>query len=193
MKPRGPLRCYAVCLLALFLAACARGEGGAPPQETRAALTMELASPAFAERSAIPVKYTCDGEDLSPPLQWRNVPQGTKSLALIGDDPDAPGRTFVHWVVYNIPPTAEGLPEGVPAAEALSDGARQGTNDFRRIGYGGPCPPAGKSHRYVFKLYALDVELSLPPGATAQDLVKAMEGHILAEGRLIGMYQRKSP
>ena len=161
------------------------------PQETKAALIIQLISPAFAEGGTIPVKHTCDGEDLSPPLQWRNVPQGTKSLALISDDPDAPGRTFVHWVIYNIPPTTEGLPEGIPATETLSDGARQGTNDFQHVGYGGPCPPKGKPHRYIFKLYALDIELSLPPGATAQDLAKAMEGHILAKGQLIGMYQRK--
>lgn len=191
MKPKMPLRWHIICVLALLLAACAQGGGTPVPQEKKAALTISLTSPAFAEGETIPIKHTCDGEDLSPPLQWRNVPQGTKSLALIGDDPDAPGRTFVHWVLYNIPPTAEELPEGIPAAATLPDGARQGMNDFRRIGYGGPCPPAGKPHRYVFKLYALDIELTLSPEATAQDLMRAMEGHILAEGRLIGTYQRR--
>ncbi len=191
MRPENTLRWGAICALAFWLIACARGGATPTPQATQAAPMIPLTSSAFTEGGAIPVQHTCDGEDLSPPLQWRDVPQGTRSLALIGDDPDAPGRTFVHWVIYNIPPTAEGLPEGVPAVEALSDGARQGRNDFQRIGYGGPCPPAGKPHRYVFKLYALDAELPLPPGATAQDLMQAMEGHILAEGRLTGTYQRR--
>ncbi|MCS7220107.1 MAG: YbhB/YbcL family Raf kinase inhibitor-like protein [Anaerolineae bacterium] len=191
MRPKMPSRWHIFCVLAFLLAACAQGGGTLTLQETKAALTISLTSPAFVEGGTIPVKHTCDGEDLSPPFQWRNVPQATKSLALIGDDPDAPGHTFVHWVLYGIPPTAEGLPEGIPAMEVLPDGARQGMNDFQRIGYGGPCPPAGKPHRYVFKLYALDVELALAPGATAQDLMRAMEGHILAEGRLIGTYQRR--
>jgi Raf kinase inhibitor-like YbhB/YbcL family protein len=154
-------------------------------------MTIQLTSSAFTEGAPIPAKYTCDGEDVSPPLKWSNLPQGTKSVALICDDPDAPLGTWVHWVVYGIPATVTELPEGVPAVETIPNGARQGTNDFKRVGYGGPCPPKGRPHRYVFQLYALDAELQLSPGATKKDLVNAMKGHILAEGRLIGTYERK--
>lgn len=153
-------------------------------------MKMELTSPAFSEGGTIPRKYTCDGEDLSPPLVWRNVPQGTKSIALICDDPDAPMGTWVHWVIYDIPPTASELPEGVPAVEALPDGSKQGINDFRRIGYGGPCPPPGRPHRYFFRIYALDTVLGLEPGATKDALLRSMEGHILAQGQLMGRYGR---
>ena len=121
-------------------------------------------------------------------FEWRDVPLGAKSLALICDDPDAPMGT---WVLYDIPPTVTELPEGVPATEILPSGAKQGINDFRRIGYGGPCPPRDGPHRYFFKLYALDAELGFEPGATKKELVRAMEGHILAEGRLMGTYERK--
>lgn len=154
-------------------------------------VAMELTSSAFAPGEPIPMQYTCDGEDLSPPLTWENAPAGTEGFALISDDPDAPGRTWVHWVLYAIPPSATGLEEGVPTSETLPDGAVQGTNDFNRIGYGGPCPPPGSPHRYFFKLYALDATLSLAPGATKQELLEAMEGHILAEAELMGTYQRR--
>ena len=154
-------------------------------------MTIQLTSSAFAEGAPIPEKYTCDGEDISPLLKWSNAPKGTKSLALICDDPDAPIGTWVHWVLYDIPPAVTELPEGVPTTEALPSGAKQGINDFKRLGYGGPCPPRGSAHRYFFTLYALDTELQLEPGATKKDLVRAMEGHILAEGRLMGTYKRK--
>lgn len=154
-------------------------------------MTIQLTSPAFTAGTPIPVQYTCDGQDLSPPLRWSNVPAEAKSLALIADDPDAPMGTWVHWVLYNLPPGTAELPEGLSTSETLPNGAKQGMNDFRRLGYGGPCPPRGNPHRYFFKLYALDTELSLKSGATKKDLVRAMEGHTLAEGQLMGTYKRK--
>src|SRR5262249_12485986 len=123
--------------------------------------------------------------------KWSDAPQGTKGFALVCDDPDAPAGTWVHWVIYNVPPSTTGFDEKVPASETLASGAKQGVNDFKRIGYGGPCPPPGKPHRYFFKLYALDSEPSLKPRATKPDLLKAMEGHILAESSLMGTYQRR--
>jgi len=154
-------------------------------------MTIQLMSSAFADGSPIPVKHTCDGQDVSPPLEWSNLPQGARSLALIADDPDAPGGTWVHWVLYNLPATVSELREGMPTTETIPTGVAQGRNDFRRIGYGGPCPPRGNAHRYFFRIYALDTELSLKPGATKKDLLRAMEGHILAEGQLRGTYKRK--
>jgi hypothetical protein len=154
-------------------------------------MSIILTSTAFAEGQPIPKKYTGDGADVSPPLQWRGVPAGARSLALIADDPDAPVGTWVHWVLYGLPANTTELPENVPAAERLSSGARQGLNDFRRVGYGGPAPPAGRAHRYFFKLYALDQELDLKPRATKAELLRAMEGQVLAEGQLMGTYQRR--
>jgi len=151
---------------------------------------MKLISSAFKEGEMIPSKYTCDGPDVSPPLEWSDAPAGTKSFALISDDPDAPVGTWVHWVIFNIPANEHKLEENVPKTEVLKNGARQGKNDFGRLGYGGPCPPGG-THRYFFKLYALDRELDLRPGATKRDLLKAMEGHVLAEAYLMGKYKRR--
>ena len=150
---------------------------------------LEITSPAFEEGGMIPERYTCDGVNVSPPLTWTSVPAGTKSLALICDDPDAPMGTWVHWVVFNLPVDATGLPEDIPPQKALERGGKHGTNDFRTIGYGGPCPPSG-THRYYFKLYALDAELDLDVGITKEQLLKAMEGHVLAEGQLMGRYKR---
>jgi Raf kinase inhibitor-like YbhB/YbcL family protein len=152
-------------------------------------MAMRVESPAFAEGGRIPDRYTCDGRDVSPPLSWSGVPEATKSLALICDDPDAPGKTWVHWVLFNLPPRTKELPEGVPARESVSGGGEQGINDFRKIGYGGPCPPSG-THRYVFRLYALDTEVGLAAGATRADLDRAMKGRVLAEGALTGKYSR---
>jgi Raf kinase inhibitor-like YbhB/YbcL family protein len=154
------------------------------------AMKMQLTSPAFGQGQPIPKKYTCEGPDLSPPLKWSDAPEGTKSFALICDDPDAPVGTWVHWVIYDIPASTTQLQEGVPKAETAPGGAKQGINDFKRIGYGGPCPPPGNPHRYFFRLYALDTELNLRGGATKGDLVKAMQGHILAEAQLMGTYKR---
>jgi hypothetical protein len=150
---------------------------------------MKLSSPAFADGAVIPMRYTCTGDDVSPPLAWSDTPAGAKSVALIVDDPDAPAGTWVHWVAFNLPVTAGGLPEGIKDAKQLPSGGTQGTNSWRRIGYGGPCPPSG-THRYFFKLYALDTTLSLGNNATAKDLQAAMKGHILAESQLMGRFKR---
>lgn len=149
-----------------------------------------LTSSAFAQGAMIPKEYTCDGKDISPPLSWGDPPEGTQSFALIMDDPDAPMGTWVHWVIYNIPATARALPEGVPPDADLSDGSRHGRNSWRRLGYGGPCPPSG-THRYFFKLYALNTVLPLASGATKEELLKAMEGHILTPAELMGRYSRR--
>jgi Raf kinase inhibitor-like YbhB/YbcL family protein len=153
-------------------------------------MSIELTSTAFQKETTIPKQYTGDGADQSPPLHWSEPPSGTKSIALICDDPDAPRGTWVHWVLFNLPPTARELEQGVPTTATLGNGAKQGKNDFGNIGYGGPAPPKGKAHRYFFKLYALDVSLDLPSGATKAQLENAMKGHILAEGQLMGKYQR---
>ena len=150
---------------------------------------MEVRSQAFKPGGMIPAKYTCDGADISPPLTWPDPPAGTKSFALIMDDPDAPVGTWVHWVIWNIPATARGLEENVPKTASLPNGARQGTNDFKRTGYGGPCPPSG-THRYFFKLYALGSTLSLSPETTKSVLEDTMRHHILAQSELIGKYTR---
>ena len=152
---------------------------------------MVLTSDAFAQGEAIPMKYACDGDNVSPPLAWSDIPASARSLALIVDDPDAPSKTWVHWVIYAIAPASDGLPEAVPATEETADGARQSVNDFRKIGYGGPCPPKGSTHQYFFRLSALDAEPSLPPGATKQQTLDAMEGHIVARAELIGTYSRR--
>jgi Raf kinase inhibitor-like YbhB/YbcL family protein len=153
-------------------------------------MSVQLMSTAFRDGESIPRQYTGDGKDISPPLQWTDTPAGTKSFAVIADDPDAPRGTWVHWVLYNLPATINDLTEGVPTQEVLANGAKQGTNDFGKIGYGGPAPPKGKAHRYFFKLYALDDSLNLQPGATKDQLLAAMKGHVLAEGQLMGTYAR---
>lgn len=153
-------------------------------------MTIQITSPVFTEGNPIPQKYTCDKEDVSPPLAWSNIPAGAKSLALIVDDPDAPVGVWVHWVVYDIPPTLNGLPEGVAKTPIVAGTGTQGITDFRKPGYGGPCPPKGKAHRYFFQLYALDNLLNLPAGTKRTEVDKTMEGHILATGQLIGTYGR---
>lgn len=155
----------------------------------RGGVTMELASSAFEHGGMIPRTHTCDGEDVSPPLTWDHLPAGTESLALICDDPDAPGGTWVHWVYCDIPPDPRGLPGGIAPEDRPPQGGVQGINDFRRIGYGGPCPPGG-THRYFFTLYALDTRLGLEPGITKARLLKAMEGRVLEQAQLMGTYRR---
>ena len=154
-------------------------------------MSFTLVSPAFPNGGPIAARYTCDGADLSPALAWSEVPAASQSLALIADDPDAPMGTWVHWVLYDLPPTTNALPEDVARTQYIAGNAKQGLNTWPRLGYGGPCPPPGKPHRYFFKLYALDAMLDLQPGLTKKDLLKAMEGHVLAEGQLMGTYQRK--
>ncbi len=153
-------------------------------------MALNIKSPVFNNGDMMDAKYTCKGEDISPPLSWDGAPAGTKSFALICDDPDAPFMTWVHWVIYDIPANVSQLEENVPKDKELPSGARQGKNDFRKIGYGGPCPPPGGPHRYFFKLYALDAVLGLEPGLTKKALLKAMEGHILDEAQIIGKFKR---
>jgi Raf kinase inhibitor-like YbhB/YbcL family protein len=174
------------CLLLVW--GCKRPSNETPSGEP--SRSIELSSTAFQPGGTIPKQYTGDGADRSPPLGWPEPPPGTKSLALICDDPDAPGGTWVHWVLFDLPSQTRGLEEGMPTTEALDNGARQGKNDFGNIGYGGPAPPKGKPHRYVFTLYAVGVAVDLPAGATRAQLQEAMQGHILAQGHLVGNYGR---
>lgn len=179
----GPGFSILLMVFAVGLAGC-QPEPEELQQEGEPDRPMNISSEAFAEGGRIPVRHTCDGKDLSPSLTWTGVPQETKSLALIADDPDAPLGTFVHWVLYDLPIDLPGLLEG---AEGAGVG---GVNDFRRTGYGGPCPPKGTPHRYFYKLYALDSKLELPPGATKAEVEQAMAGHILEEASLMGIYER---
>jgi Raf kinase inhibitor-like YbhB/YbcL family protein len=154
-------------------------------------MDIHVTSAAFHEGEAIPVQYTCDGDNVSPPLLWGRLPKDSQSLALVCEDPDAPSGLFVHWLIFNLPPIVSDLPEAMPPAENLEEtGALQGRNDFNNIGYDGPCPPPGNPHRYFFRLYALDTKLRLAAGATKRDFENAANGHILAEGHLMGTYQR---
>lgn len=162
----------------------------AEEKKGEAGMALTLTSTAFAEGELIPRQYTCDGKDISPPLAWSGAPEATKSFALIGDDPDAPMGTWVHWVLYNLPPATKELPEQMPVTDTLSGAARQGVSDFGSSGYGGPCPPSG-THRYFFKLYALDTTLELGARPTKADVERAMKGHILAQSQLMGKYKRQ--
>lgn len=153
-------------------------------------MAFELTSPAFKEGERIPDRFTCEGEDVSPPLHWSVPPAATKSFVVIADDPDAPGGTWVHWVIYNLSLDLRGLPEGIPAKDHWLDGALHGLTDFKRVGYGGPCPPPGKPHRYYFKLYALDAVLNLKPRATKSQVLEACRGHVLGEAQLMGRFGR---
>jgi len=170
-------------LFAALLAGC-RSAASTPTETAKSEITLIVTSPAFSEGETVPAKYTCDGSDLSPQLDWTSVPQGTQSLALIADDPDAPVGTWVHWVLFDLPPDLVSLPEG------SSGTGTQGTNSFKKLTYGGPCPPKGSPHRYYFKLYALDTLLDLEEGASKAEVEKAMQGHILAQGQLMGKYGR---
>jgi Raf kinase inhibitor-like YbhB/YbcL family protein len=151
---------------------------------------MEITSSAFKADGMIPSKYTCDGADVSPPLEWKNAPGGARAFALICEDPDAPAGTWIHWVLYDLPAHVTKLPENVPPDRQLANGAKHGTTSARSIGYHGPCPPSG-THRYYFKLYALDGPTGLGPGATREQVLSAAKGHVLAESQLMGRYKRK--
>jgi Raf kinase inhibitor-like YbhB/YbcL family protein len=183
MRPKKPIATAAV-LLAAFI--WISPVSGAESKE----IPMQLKSSAFTEGATIPRKHTCDAEDFSPQLRWDNVPTGTRTFALIVDDPDAPVGDWVHWVIYDLPPETKELAEGTAKTETLEHGAKQGMNDFRRVGYAGPCPPPGSPHRYFFRLYALDAPTNLKPRATKQKLLDAMKGHILGEAQLMGRYGR---
>jgi Raf kinase inhibitor-like YbhB/YbcL family protein len=173
---------------ALLLSACGRDDT-AQVKEQGVPTSIQLTSSAFADGQPIPARFTCTGDDLSPPLAWSGAPETAQSFALIMDDPDAPGGTWVHWVVYNLPASTASLPEAVQPDEQLAGGGLHGKNSWKKTGYGGPCPPSG-THHYVFRLYALDALLELDAGATEKDLAGPMEGHILARGQLVGTYQK---
>ena len=153
-------------------------------------MSLTISSAAFNEGERIPDKYTCEGEDISPQLTWRDAPEGTKSFTLICDDPDAPMGTWDHWLIYNIPADSEGLSEAVPTDESLTDGSKQGLNSWEKKSYGGPCPPPGDPHRYFFKLYALDTMWTLTGDADKSTLENEMQEHILAEAQLMGTFSR---
>lgn len=153
-------------------------------------MAFTLTSSDFQNGGTIPKNLTCDGADVSPELSWSDAPKGTQSFALIADDPDAPAGTWTHWVIYNLPGDTKSLPESVNKIDQLPNGAMQGRNDFRKIGYGGPCPPPGKPHRYFFRLYALDTKLNLKPGASRQEVEAAMKGHVVAQADLMGKFGR---
>lgn len=153
-------------------------------------MAFTLSSSSFQNGGDIPQKFSCEGADVSPELSWTNPPAGTRSFALIADDPDAPAGTWTHWVLFDLPAQASGLPEGVAKVDEIPGGGRQGRNDFRKIGYGGPCPPPGKPHRYFFKLYALDKTLNLKPGASKAEVEGTMQGHILGQAELVGSFRR---
>jgi hypothetical protein len=186
----------------MFILACATAlncscdrtsaaEEAVDPADEEDTLALKLTSPAFLEGEVIPTKYTGEGLDVSPPLQWVQPPPTTASFALICDDPDAPMGTWDHWIIFNIPADSRKLAEAVPTQEQLPDGTRQGLNDFGEVGYRGPMPPPGKPHRYYFRLYALDTVLDLPKPVKREDLEKTMTGHVIAEAKLMGTYQRQ--
>ena len=178
-----------VAAAVLIVALTPRPTAKAPvPAAKEAAVSLQLTSSAFAAGGAIPKRFTCDGEDVPPPLAWTGAPAGTRSFALVVDDPDAPMGTWVHWVLYDLPDTTAALPEAVTAS-TLPPGTHEGTNSWKRTGYGGPCPPSGR-HRYFHKLYALDIVLPDLDRPTRAELEKAMAGHVLAQTELVGTYQR---
>lgn len=180
-------------LVSLAISGCGTGPQPLPPepparQSPGKTNEIKVTSVAFKEGQPIPRQYTCDGINISPPLEWSGVPKTAKTIAIIVDDPDAPARTWVHWVLYNLSAENIGFVENMPTTENLKAGGFQGKNDFGKIGYGGPCPPSG-SHRYFFKVYALDTELPLKAGATKAEVEKAIEGHVVSQGQLMGVYR----
>ena len=176
-------------LLMMPVTSCGSFPDHPQPAQDSSAPNFRIESTEFKQGEDIPKKFTCVGDDSSPELRWTAPPTGTRSFALIVDDPDAPSGTWVHWVIYDLPAAQRELPGGQPKQDQMTGGARQGRNDFGRIGYGGPCPPAGSTHRYYFKLYALDIQLGLQPGATKQDVLAAAKGHVLAEAQLMARFK----
>lgn len=180
-------RLFPLLACLLIAAAGVAASGGA---RKGAAVGFHLESPAFQAGASIPKQFTCEGSDESPGLKWTDPPEGTRTFALIADDPDAPVGTWVHWVAFNLAANTTELPQAVPRTEQINGGGKQGMNDFRRLGYGGPCPPPGKPHRYFFRLYALDTTLDLKPGCRKGDVERAMKGHVLGTAELMGTYGR---
>ncbi len=176
-----------VCVLILISFGCQSEERGLPI----GSIEMTIISPAFGEEEAIPIKYTCDGENTSPALEWSNPPEGTLSLVIIMDDPDAPEKVFTHWLIYNLSSDIRKLAEGVPVGRELEDGILQGRNDFNTYGYGGPCPPSGQTHQYRFTIYALDKELDIEAGIVKNKLLDAINDHIIAYGQFTANYARQ--
>jgi Raf kinase inhibitor-like YbhB/YbcL family protein len=174
-------------IIAIGALSCTVSEPALPDEGD---MTLSLSSPIFQEGEDIPTEYTCNGQDISPPLTWGESPSETQSFVLIMDDPDAPGGAFTHWLLFNLPADSRELPEIVPPHNELASGALQGKNSFGKIGYGGPCPPPGSAHHYRFTIYALDQVLDLMAGASRKQVIDAITGHILARGQLTGMYQR---
>ncbi len=174
---------FVLVVLALVAPAEVRGQNASSSK-------IELKTTSFTPGGFIPKRFTCEAADVSPALAWTDPPTGTQSFAIIEDDPDAPSGTFVHWLVYDLPASYRKLPEALSGNDQMPGGGRQGTNDFSRTGYSGPCPPPGKPHRYFIRLYALDAKLNLRPAATRNELDSAMQGHILAQAELMGRFQR---
>lgn len=189
---------FMCCIAALAVCGAVHGAAKKQKKDVKKGgrMTFTVTSPAFGNNTAIPKKYTCSGEDVSPEIKWEALPAAAKSLAIIMDDPDAPPGTWLHWIIFDIPAAAGGLKENIPKEEVLPDGSRHGLvwgvneDDFSRIGYYGPCPPPGKTHHYRFKVYALDKLLGLPAGISNSALLDAMRGHILAQAELVGLYKR---
>jgi Raf kinase inhibitor-like YbhB/YbcL family protein len=182
-------RCW-IGILGLWLSACAAKPEGSMFDTISAANTIRLESSAIAPNSTIPPEYTCDGANYSPDLRWDAPPAETQSFVLVVDDPDAPGQAFAHWLVYNLAPDTRQLAEKLAPQQPISNGGVQGKNDFGDRGYGGPCPPHGTTHRYVFRLYALDTQLDLTPNASKRDVFNAINGHVLATGKITGLFSR---
>ncbi len=180
---------WGIALLALTLTSCLGDRAEIPEPQPKTTTPITLESSAFAPEAPIPAQYTCTGDNISPPLAWGVVPSETRSLALVMDDPDAPSGTFVHWVMYGLPPETRQLAPAVPSEPTLPSGGSQGNSSFGKTGYGGPCPPSG-THRYSFRLYALDQPVDLPPGATKAELFEAIDGSVLAIAQLIGHYSK---
>jgi Raf kinase inhibitor-like YbhB/YbcL family protein len=187
------LRPRQICLavLLIFTTSCAeRTRASLAEDHADTASQLKLETTAFSSGGFIPARFTCKGRDVSPPLAWSGPPADTRAFALILEDPDAPAGTWTHWLVYDLPPSARALPEGVPTSGEISGGGRQGTNDFGKIGYGGPCPPPGKPHRYFFRLYSLNAPLKLSAGASKEEVQAALRGRVVAETQLMGRFKR---
>lgn len=178
------------CILLLPVMSCGNPASGSAQRNEPAQSSFRIESSAFKQGATIPNRYTCQGENVSPPLVWANPPAGARSFALIVEDPDAPAGTWIHWVVYNLPAQARAVDENTPKLAELPNGALQGMTSFGSVGYGGPCPPPGRAHRYFFRLYALDTVLDLKAGATKAGVLAALKGHILSEAQLMGRFKR---
>ena len=183
------MRRFALALCVLV--ATAFGAVAVVMQPPASSKRMQLTSSAFKNNEPIPKQYTCEGKNISPPLTWSGAPSGTRSFVLIVDDPDAPGGVWTHWLVFDLPADTTELAEDMPKTQNITGNAKQGTNDFKRLGYGGPCPPPGRAHRYFFKIYALDTVLDLKPGASRRQVEAALAQHVLAQGQLVGTCGRE--